>query len=219
MHAEPVALTDAEVSGLAVIAGDNSNLFVSQLVPSTGYGNSGTLPQAVDLPISDNQVEFGLAQTGVNSGVIIETDFQTSGEISLGYSIQNSGMPAIDYTFTSDAFRQAAGFDVTTNDFKIIFSDPEVSLHGDTLKLNLPSISGQLTPSGSATVAYIIKLFAVGDVIWALGLRPPLLQWVMDAVVVHAGFVEVPTRFCDKTPYKRNLGHVAVLLHSLFCFR
>lgn len=147
-------LTGAQVSGQAITDGFNGNLFdknVSSVVPQTGYGNSDALP--VDLAITDNQVEFGLAVAA--PVLLITADFQTSGVMKFSYT--GGIVVAISYTFTSAAFRQAKGqFKVTDNTFQTV--DPEISLDGDTLKINIPALN-----SIPVTRELTITLFAVGD--------------------------------------------------------
>jgi hypothetical protein len=192
MRADPLSLTGAEVSGQAVIDGFVGNLFTSQLVPSTGYGNSGNPPKADNLPITDDMVEFGLAQP--TPSILIEANFQTSGVVSLRY-ITNSIVP-INYTFTSPAFSQASKkFKVIKNDFDYQGMGPEVRLAGDTLSFNVGELPLLI---GTATLDYVIQLFVVGDAAWVSGFRLPFLQChstVLNAVVVHAGFVGVPATF------------------------
>lgn len=92
------------------------------------------------------------------TGGRVTWDILTSGQITQQYN--TNFFSAVSYTLTSAAFTRATNFTVLTNTLATAGSNPNTSLVGNTLSINVPQVSG----STSQNLTYTIQLeFVVSD--------------------------------------------------------
>lgn len=149
---------------------DYKQLLSDSIVPP-GYGNYNKLP--VDIPISDQQDEFGSASS--DGSLLQVADISTHGVVTIreepGPANSINQFIGHVYTLESSAFARFSSFTNRTNTLKDTGADVVAQLQGSTLTIRVPAYNrpqGDTPPQYEFSVQLLLVSCGTHNGTWVL---------------------------------------------------